>query len=103
MGHSNGADMTALFPQKYPNIIQKIITLDNRRMAFPRDKSLKIYTLRSSDQPADDGVIPTDVDIKNFGITIVRLTDVKHDDMDDHANTEQRKEIQNYVLKFLND
>lgn len=103
IGHSNGADMTALFPQKYPNIIQKIITLDNRRMAFPRNTDLKIYTLRSSDQPADDGVIPTDADNKKLGITIVSLSDVKHDEMDEHANAEQRKEIQKYVLKFLND
>lgn len=36
IGHSNGGDMTALFPQKYPNIVHKIITLDNRRMALPR-------------------------------------------------------------------
>lgn len=103
IGHSNGADMTALFPQKYPNVVHKIITLDNRRMAFPRDNNLKIYTLRSSDQSADDGVIPTGPDIKKFGITIVKLSEVKHDDMDDHANAEQRKEIQEYVLRFLND
>jgi predicted dienelactone hydrolase len=36
IGHSNGADMTALFPQKYPGIVDKVITLDNRRMALPR-------------------------------------------------------------------
>lgn len=103
IGHSNGADMTALFPQKYPNVVHKIITLDNRRMVFPRDNNLKIYTLRSSDQPADDGVIPTGPDIKKSGITIIKLSDIKHDDMDDHANAEQRKEIQEYVLRFLND
>ncbi|MFC6196026.1 hypothetical protein ACFP1I_30745 [Dyadobacter subterraneus] len=43
IGHSNGGDMTALFPQKYPGIISKIITLDNKRMALPRIKSLKVY------------------------------------------------------------
>ncbi|MBK8627812.1 MAG: alpha/beta hydrolase, partial [Saprospiraceae bacterium] len=35
VGHSNGGDMTALFPQKYPNIVEKIVALDNRRMALP--------------------------------------------------------------------
>jgi len=28
--------MTALNPQKYPKIVHKIVTLDNRRMALPR-------------------------------------------------------------------
>ena len=60
IGHSNGADMTALFPQKYPNVVQKIITLDNRRMALPRTFNPKVYSLRSSDQPADAGVLPTE-------------------------------------------
>ena len=103
IGHSNGADMTALFPQKYPHIAHKIITLDNRRMVLPRDKNLKVYTLRSSDQPADEGVLPTDPEIRKFEITIIKLSDVKHNDMDDHADAVQRKEIQDYILKFLKD
>ena len=60
MGHSNGADMTALFAQKYSGIAYKIITLDNRRMALPRTKDVKVYSLRSSDQKADEGVLPSE-------------------------------------------
>ncbi len=95
--------MTVLFPQKYPDIVSRIITLDNRRMAFPKDRNLKIYSLRSSDQPADEGVIPVESDLKKRRMTIIRLPDVKHNDMDDDANAEQRKEIQNYIWGFLND
>ncbi len=102
IGHSNGGDMTALFPQKYPDIVHKIITLDNRRMALPRTKKLKIYSLRSSDQPADEGVLPSAEEIKKFGMTILKLPNTIHNDMDDHANERQRKGIQNYVLTFLN-
>lgn len=103
IGHSNGGDMTALFPQKYPNIVDKIITLDNRRMAFQRSVSPRIYSLRSSDQPADEGVLPTEEEIKKFGMTIIKLPNTTHNEMDDHASAEQRKEIQNYILTFLND
>lgn len=103
IGHSNGGDITALFPQKYPNLIKKIITLDNRRMPLPRTNNPKIYTLRSSDQPADEGVLPTEKEIKNFGIKIIKLKSTTHNEMDDHANQEQRKEIQNHLLTFLND
>lgn len=103
IGHSNGGDMTALFPQKYPGIASKIITLDNRRMPFPYDRNLKIYSLRSGDQPADEGVVPAAAEMKRSGMVIIKLADVKHDEMDDHANAGQRKVIRQYVLKFLND
>ena len=44
MGHSNGGDMTALFPQKYPGIIKRIITLDNRRMALPVNSGVAVFS-----------------------------------------------------------
>jgi len=103
IGHSNGADMAALFPQKYPNIAYKIITLDNRRMALPKTKDVKVYSLRSSDQPADEGVLPTSAEQKQFGIKIIKLPATTHNEMDDHANDEQRQEIRNYLLTFLNE
>ncbi len=101
IGHSNGADMSALFPQVYPNIINKLITLDNRRMALPRASKPKVYSIRSSDQTADQGVLPTEAEQKEHGITIVKLPNTIHNDMDNKANTDQRKEIANYVLTFL--
>lgn len=103
IGHSNGADITALFPQKYPDIVHKIITLDNRRMVLPKSKKLKVLSLRSSDQIADEGVLPTEKEQKMFGITIIKLPKTIHNDMDDNANTEQREEINHYILTFLNE
>lgn len=99
IGHSNGGDMTALFPQKHPNIVDKIITLDNRRMALPRTS--KVYSLRSSDQPADEGVLPSQEEQKNYSIKIIKLPNTIHNDMDDNANDAQRKEITDYLLSFL--
>ena len=66
IGHSNGGDMTALFPQKYPGIIYKIITFDNRRMVLPRTTKPRVYSLRSSDQPADPGVLPTEAEQRKY-------------------------------------
>lgn len=103
IGHSNGGDMTALFPQKYPNTVHKIITLDNRRMALPRTKRVEVYSLRSSDQQADQGVLPTEKEVNKFGIEIIKLDRTRHDEMDNSASDEQRKEIQNHILTFLND
>ena len=101
IGHSNGGDMTALFPQKYPDIVDKIITLDNRRMPLPRSNQPKVYSLRSSDQVADEGVLPTVEEQKKYSIKIIKLPNTIHNDMNDNANTIQREEIRKYVLGFL--
>jgi pimeloyl-ACP methyl ester carboxylesterase len=103
IGHSIGGDMTALFPQKYPNIVDKIITLDNRRMALPRTINPRVYSLRSSDQQADQDVLPTNEEIKNFNMKIIKLANTKHNDMGDNLNDEQSREINNYIMSFLND
>jgi hypothetical protein len=95
--------MTALFPQKYPNIVEKIITLDNRRMSLPKTKKIKVYSLRSSDQPADEGVLPSEKQLKMYDIKIIKLENTTHNEMDNNANDNQRTEIQNYIFNFLND
>jgi predicted dienelactone hydrolase len=101
IGHSNGGDMSMLFAHKYPELVNKVISLDNRRMPFPRTKQPRIYSLRSSDQVADEGVLPNEQEQKTFGITIIKLNNTIHNDMDDHASEVQRKEINSYVLEFL--
>ncbi|MCF3108028.1 hypothetical protein LL912_04475 [Niabella sp. CC-SYL272] len=101
IGHSNGGDMTALFPQKYPGLIAAMITLDNRRMALPRTRNPRVFTLRSSDQPADEGVLPGTAEQQQYGIRIIKLRNTIHNDMDDSGNSHQRKEIIAYVLEFL--
>lgn len=102
IGHSNGGDMTALFPSKYPNIVEKIITLDNIRMGLPKTKEVKVYSLRSSDQSADEGVLPTKKEGKKYHMKIIKLANTTHNEMDDNANDEQRRAIQSHILRFLN-
>jgi pimeloyl-ACP methyl ester carboxylesterase len=101
IGHSMGGDITAFFPQKYPGIVEKIITLDNRRMSLPRTIYPKVYSLRSSDQVADTGVLPTDAEQKKYGMKIIKLANTPHNNMCDYANETQRNEISDYLLTFL--
>lgn len=101
IGHSNGGDMTVLFSHKYPNLVDKIISLDNRRMELPRTSQPKIYSLRSSDQPADEGVLPTVAEQKKFGIKIIKLPNTIHNDMNDRGNKRQKREINAYMLDFI--
>jgi len=101
IGHSNGGDMTALFAGKYPDLVDKIITMDNRRMALPVTDHPKIYSIRSSDFPADEGVLPNSEDQKKFKMQIVKLNNTKHNEMDNDANAAQRKEINDLIIGFL--
>lgn len=72
-------------------------------MQMPKTKNVKVYSLRSSDQPADEGVLPTEDEVKKYKMKILKLENTIHNEMDDKANNEQRKEIQEYVLSFIND
>jgi pimeloyl-ACP methyl ester carboxylesterase len=101
VGHSNGGDMTALFARQYPHLANKIVTLDNRRMALPRTSRPQVYSLRSSDQPADSGVLPSAEEQVQHRMTIITLANTIHNDMDDSGNDRQRQEICAYVLDFL--
>lgn len=102
IGHSNGADMTALFANKHPDLVYKIITLDNRRMYLPRTSIPKIYTLRSNDYPADEGVLPRKEEQEKYHIT-VQFTNINHGKMDNKGSDEDRKTLTDFVLKYLNE
>lgn len=100
-GHSNGGDMSTLFVEQHPNLVSKLITLDQRRYAFPYFKNPKIYSLRSSDQLPDDGVLPTQDEQNRLGMKIIKLKKTIHNDMDDSGSEVQKKEIESYFLDFL--
>ena len=100
IGHSNGGDMVALFANKHPELVHKIITLDNRRMSLPRTFVPKVYTLRSNDYPADEGVLPTAEEQKRYNIT-VQNTNINHGSMDNKGNEEERKVLNNFIEKYL--
>ena len=95
--------MSMLFGSKYPALVDKVISLDNRRVPLPRTNHPGIYSLRSADQPADEGVLPTPEEQKKYGMEIIKLNHTMHNDMDNDATEEQRNEINKYIFGFLNE
>ena len=91
-----------LFAQQHPQLVAKVISLDNRRMPFPRTDHPRIYSLRSSDQPADEGVLPASEEQTQYHMRIIKLPNTIHNDMGDNGTVEQKREIINYILEFLN-
>lgn len=102
IGHSNGGDMVALFGNQYPNLVYKIITMDNRRMFLPRTSVPKIYSLRSNDYPADEGVLPTQTEQEKYKM-IIQPTSINHSHMDNKGNDEEKKVLNEFILKYLDE
>jgi predicted esterase len=82
-GHSNGGDISALYAAIYPREVSQIITLDHRRMLIPRNKNIRVLTLRGSDYPADANVLLNETELKNFPVSQVMIEKSRHNDMYD--------------------
>src|SRR5436309_6337975 len=60
VGHSNGGDTAMYFAKEHPEVVSKVVTLDNLRVPFVLSDKLKILSFRSKDPnfPTDPGVSP---------------------------------------------
>jgi pimeloyl-ACP methyl ester carboxylesterase len=101
VGHSNGGDMVMLFAKEYPGQVERLISLDNRRVPLPRARRPKVLSLRSSDQVADSGVLPTSTEQARFGTQLVQLPATLHNDMWDGATSTQQQEMNAAISQFL--
>lgn len=101
IGHSNGGDMSALYVTEKPQNVSKLISLDNRRMPLPKLSQPKILSIRSADQQADPGVLPTPEEQVELGMQIVPLKTTNHNDMCNSATTEQKAEMLYIIGEFM--
>ena len=102
VGHSMGGDISVYFAKQYPDEIKKVVTLDNLRVPFLIQGKFKILSFRSKDPQfkTDPGVIPSDEQRENAGITVVQ-TPFQHNDMRDTGPEEAKNSIQSMLDKFL--
>lgn len=103
IGHSNGGDMSILTAKNHPGLIRKVITLDNLRMPFPTVLKPQFSSLRSSDKEADSLVIPSKELCISCGIRIIQLKKITHNAMNDEGTRRQKKQINDYIQKILED
>ena len=104
VGHSNGGDISMYFARRYPELIKKVVTLDNLRVPFITDGKFKILSFRSKDPvfKADPGVVPDDEMCQKAGITVVKTT-YQHTDLSDRGPDGVKSTIQSILDRFLND
>jgi hypothetical protein len=102
IGHSNGGDISMYFAKMHPELVKKVVTLDNLRVPFLTDGKIKILSFRSKDPvfKADPGVVPDDETCAKAGITVVR-TEFQHNWLSDRGPDHVKESIQARVEQFL--
>ena len=104
IGHSMGGDVAMLFAAEYPELVQKVISLDHCHMPILRTNKPGILSLRSNTSvPADPGVLPTQTETTKYNIHIIQLNNVSHGEMTDQGSERKKKIINNYITAFLKD
>jgi hypothetical protein len=101
VGHSNGGDIAMYCAKHHPELVSKVITLDNLRVPFVLSDKLKILSFRSKDPnfKTDPGVLPT---MEHADISIVNTT-AQHTDMSDRGPDSVKERIQASLDRFLSD
>jgi hypothetical protein len=104
VGHSNGGDISMFFAKQHPELVSKVVTLDNLRVPFVLSDKLKILSFRSKDPnfKTDPGVLPTAQQARAEGIDIVN-TPFQHTDMCDRGPDSVKETIQATLDRFLGD
>jgi alpha/beta hydrolase fold len=104
VGHSNGGDISMYFASRHPEMVKKVVTLDNLRVPFVTDGKVKILSFRSTDPhfKPDPGVIPDEEMCRKAGITVVK-TEFQHNELSDRGSDRVKTTIQALVHKFIDD
>jgi hypothetical protein len=102
VGHSNGGDTAMYFAIQHPDLVTKVVTLDNLRVPFVHGDKLKILTFRSRDPNfvTDPGVLPNPQIAQAEGIDIIR-TEFQHTQMSDRGPDSVKDRIQVTLDNFL--
>lgn len=100
LGHSNGGDISMFFAGHHPELVTKIVTLDNLRVPFLMSGKSRILTFRSRDWKPDPGVVPDDDAADDAGIEVEK-TDFQHVEMSDRGPETVKERIRERLSRFL--
>jgi len=103
VGHSNGGDISMYYAKHHPEMVAKVITLDNLRVPFVTSDKMKILSFRSNDPnfKTDPGVLPSAAQAVKDGIDIIK-TPFQHTQMSDRGPAPVKEKIQEALDNFLN-
>ncbi|KTG24634.1 hypothetical protein AWR38_03420 [Idiomarina sp. WRN-38] len=102
IGHSNGGDISSWLANAGKNYIDTVITLDHRRVPLPRRKDINVLSIRGSDYPADDGVLPSPREAREYSMCVTEIPKSRHNNMSDYGPQWLKDEINRVIDNFIN-
>jgi hypothetical protein len=102
LGHSQGGDIAMYFAGQHPELVTKVVTLDNIRVPILMSGKARILSFRSNNFKADPGVVPSDEACDDAGIEVVR-TEFQHDHFKDGGPDKVKAKVQDVLARFLNE
>jgi len=101
IGHSNGGDISSWLANEGKDYIEIVITIDHRRVPLPRNKDIGVLSIRGSDYPADDGVLPSQKESEKYGMCVRKIPKSRHNDMTDYGPAWLKDEINSAVDSYV--
>jgi hypothetical protein len=101
-GHSQGGDIAMYFAGHHPELVTKVVTLDNIRVPLLMSGKARILSLRSSNFKPDPGVVPSDEACEDAGIEVVK-TDFQHDHFSDRGPDSVKEKVREVIARFIAD
>jgi hypothetical protein len=99
-GHSQGGDIAMYFAGQHPDLVTRVVTLDNIRVPILMSGKQRILTLRSGNFKADPGVVPTKDAAEDAGVEVVQ-TEFQHDHFSDRGPDSTRDRVRDVLARFL--
>ena len=101
VGHSNGGDISAWLANAHPELVSALITLDHRRVPLPRNKNIRVLSIRASDFPADEGVLLSEPEQARYDGCVLTIAGAKHNELTDQGPDWLKARIKADLLSYL--
>ena len=100
VGHSNGGDIATYFASEHPQLVERLITMDNLRVPLTLVRNIPVLSIRSNDWKPDDGVVPHDDACEELGIHLVK-TNFQHVEFSDRGPDFVKQHVGDALRRFL--
>lgn len=102
-GHSQGGDISVFYAAGHPDLVERVITLDNLRvpLEFVKAKVLS-FRSRGEDFRPDSGVVPDEAKSRDLDVELDPM-EAHHTDLSDRGPDEVKDRIAIKLEQFLSD
>ena len=101
VGHSNGGDISTWLSNENKSYVSQLITLDHKRVTLPKSESIRVLSIRATEYPTKEGVLPTESEQKQYGSCVVEIPDSKHMDLSDYGSNLAKQSTNDIIIGFL--